>query len=520
MYGYYYSSDSSFWEEFGRFLETYDASLHVTSVTGTYIDDFRNAERIPVRDVMNDLEITETTAERKTILSNSYIYCDDNGDNHEIEGELAARHGKMVDISVGTSDTPERTVVNGTYENNEIRFKAKDLKNIQKGVVYNVVNQVRLISFGKTVLGKFMESEEGTDCIQSGDVYYVGGDNITNTNLYTYPTWGYNNTTGTEGFLDIKPGLVRNTEYRWGEIVFASVPDAPTIVDFDKETYSVTWEAPCDEGLGTDEEGNAVTTEYVNVNKYKAELYNGKNRVYSKVISRSGNKQSTVIPTELIEPDIKYTVKISAVSNLGESEAALFEFYKPSKVEITMTADQPTYHTSDTVVFTETVKNIGVVKLTNVTVNQSVFGKYGTDNSSVKIMGTKLILPELGAGESFTFTYSVPASAAVNNKITNNADVSADQKATDESDFTVYIINPNIGLTKTVSSSTFTVDDTIIYKDTVTNTSTETMKNIIVTEDNEYGSFIDIDPKAVQITDKPNVIILIYQLSLEICDKI
>ena len=137
-----------------------------------------------------------------------------------------------------------------------------------------------------------MESEEGTDCIQSGDVYYVGGDNITNTNLYTYPTWGYNNTTGTEGFLDIKPGLVRNTEYRWGEIVFASVPDAPTIVDFDKETYSVTWEAPCDEGLGTDEEGNAVTTEYVNVNKYKAELYNGKNRVYSKVISRSGNKQT------------------------------------------------------------------------------------------------------------------------------------------------------------------------------------------------------------------------------------
>ena len=34
------------------------------------------------------------------------------------------------------------------------------------------------------------------------------------------------------------------------------------------------------------------------------------------------------------------------------------------------------------------------------------------------------------------------------------------------------------------------------------------MKNIIVTEDNEHGSFIDIDPKAVQITDKPNVIII------------
>ena len=513
IYGYrnYYGLT----DEFESFLQEYDSNLTVTTVTSSYIDAYRNAERLPVSEVMNELGITETNAERKAVLSNAFDYYDNNGDNHEINEEVTARHGKMVELTVSTNDLPERNVVNGTYENDQIRFKATDLKNIQKGTVYNVVNQVQVTGFDNFLakmgsqLGRYIETEDGLRWVNSGNVYYIGGDYIRNATTYTYSAWGYNESTHTDGFSPQKTSVLRNTEYRWGEIVFSSVPDAPTLENFDSENYSFTWTAPADEGLGVDEKGKAITDENVSVGSYKIELCNENNGIlYSRLINRKGDKQSYTIPEEIIQTDVHYFLKITAISKIGESEPAVYDFCDASEVEIVMTADQPTYNKTDTVAFTETVTNIGRVQLTNVTVNQSLFGKYDAGDTEVKIMGTKMIIPKLDVDESFTFTYNVPASLAVDNKLTNSADVSADQKATDEFDFTVYILNPDIGLAKTVSSNTFMIDDTITYTDTVTNTSPATLKNIVVTEDNENGTFVGIDEEAVQTTENPNVVII------------
>ena len=96
-------------------------------------------------------------------------------------------------------------------------------------------------------------------------------------------------------------------------------------------------------------------------------------------------------------------------------------FVKVTEVDITIVLDKPVYGEDETVVYTETVTNTGSVPLTHIAVNQALFGEYEVKEGEMTVKGTEVIIPDLQPDESYTFTYSVPASYAEQGKLKNTA---------------------------------------------------------------------------------------------------
>ena len=138
-------------------------------------------------------------------------------------------------------------------------------------------------------------------------------------------------------------------------------------------------------------------------------------------------------------------------------------------------------------VYTETVTNTGSVPLTHIAVNQALFGEYEVKEGEMTVKGTEVIIPDLQPDESYTFTYSVPASYAEQGKLKNTAYVTTAEKVDDEDECTVS--TAYLTITKTADSDVYNFDDTITYTNVITNMSSVTLDNVVVTEDNGKGEF-------------------------------
>lgn len=391
-------------------------------------------------------------------------------------------------------------VITDTYDGEKIRFPVDMLKTCEKGETYNVVNQLQIVNdnaeYSYMDLGAL--SSDGS-WANTGNIYYLNGELIRNSITETYGrSEYYSKAAGKTVYAN--EGLIRHTEYKWGELVLASRPDSVQNLKFDisgenDDIYTLSWTKPTDEGFGVvtneDDKKKTRTDSYIYLKNYNISITDESGKeIYKTKIEKDeklSDNVSITIPNTLLSKEMSYKATVTAENVLGESEISKVDITIPS-VEITMTPDQPQCRESDTVTYTETVKNTGSAKLTDVTVNQSVSGEYDI-KSDMKVNGTSIVIPDMEPGESYTFTYRVSASSAANNKIENTATVETAQEASDSAESTVYIIHPNLYLTKTTDKNTYYAGETVTYTDVIVNTGDTPLKNVIVTEDNDKGKF-------------------------------
>ncbi len=175
---------------------------------------------------------------------------------------------------------------------------------------------------------------------------------------------------------------------------------------------------------------------------------------------------------------------------------------KTPSVKIEKTADKEVYQIGETIVYTIKVTNDGEVVLHNVVVTDSMTGTFDA-NEKATIEGNKATFAELAIGETVTLTYrvAVPASSKNGDKIRNIADVTTDEKVTDEDDVIVTVEvpvvpvdKPSVKIEKTADKETYNLNETIVYTIKVTNNGNVALHNVVVT-DSMTGTF-DTNEKA------------------------
>lgn len=472
-----------------------DLNISLSSRYSSSYCDFSSETKIPVSEYFN---ITEEIGVLDYYLNNYGA--------EYISGYDSAKYDNVID-SVNRS-TEE--VITDTYNGYEVRFSPSMLKTCEKGIAYNVVNQVMLASDGfAEALGAY---DTNGNWITKGSVYYLGGENITSAITGTVldeirTSYNYNTF-----YQAGQRGIMRHTEYKWGELILASKPDTVKNLIYTESKdglspHYLSWTKPADEGLGVTKDGKSRTDDYVSVENYNVTITDedGK-KVYTKSVPSNGSDEAIIeIPYSLIEEDKVYTATVTAENVLGGSKASTVEMLiaKPA-VETTMTPDQPAYRETDTTVtYTETITNKGNVTLTDVTVNQSLIGEYDKQ-PDMKLSGTSVEIPDLKVGESYTLTYRVPVSSAVDGKIVNTAEVTSAQDVSDKKMSTVYIMHPDILFTKEADSDTYIDDETVTYTETITNAGDYPFTNVTVTEDNVHGEFVvdtsDMPDKKIEVT--------------------
>lgn len=480
VYIYFNSLNNEAFEKICDVLNQYNVGIDESK---SYYPDFDSATKISVKDYYG---ITEAEGIQEDYTG-----------SYEFNFSDYAKYGSFVTNYV-ERNTDE--VITDTYDGEKIRFPVDMLKTCEKGETYNVVNQLQIVNdnaeYSYMDLGAL--SSDGS-WANTGNIYYLNGELIRNSITATYGRSEYYSKAAGRT-VDGDEGLIRHTEYKWGELVLASRPDSVKNLKFDisgenNDIYTLSWTKPLDEGFGvtTDADGKKTTRadSYIYLKNYNVSITDESGKeIYNQTVNKDENLSDNVsipLSNTLITKEMRYKATVTAENVLGTSDVSTIYITIPS-VEITMTPDQPQCRESDTVTYTETVKNTGSAKLTDVTVNQSVSGEYDT-KSDMKVTGTSVVIPDMEPGTSYTFTYRVPASSAVNNKIENTAVVTTSQKVSDSADSTVYIIHPNLYLTKTTDKNTYYAGETVTYTDVIVNTGDTPLKNVVVTEDNDKGKF-------------------------------
>lgn len=488
----FYSTNAEPYEKITEVLN--DLNISLSSSYNSNYCDFSNEIKIPVNEYFN---ITEETG----VLD---YYINDNGSSGNVanSGYDSAKYDNVIDsVKRGTEE-----VITDTYDGNEVRFSPSALKTCEKGIAYNVVNQVLIASDSfDEALGAY---DANGNWITKGSVYYLGGENITSAITGTVL-----DVIGESGDYQAgHKGVMRHTEYKWGELILASKPDSVKNLIYTESkdgasSHYLSWTKPADEGLGVTKDGKSRTDDYVSVDKYNVTITDEDgNEVFKKSVPDNGSEEAILeIPYSVIEEDKVYTATVTAENVLGCGKASTVEMLisKPA-VEITMTPDQPAYRETDTAVtYTETITNKGNVTLTDVTINQSLIGEYD-EQPDMKISGTSVKIPDLKVGESYTLTYRVLVSSAVDGEIVNTAEVTAAQAVSDKKMSTVYIMHPDILFTKEADSDTYIDNETVTYTETITNSGDYPFTNVIVTEDNANGEFVvdtsDMPDKKIEVT--------------------
>ena len=517
-------------EELVGFINNWNQN--VISENESYMPDIRLAKRTLIKEALNAVECEEPL--KYPVYKRSY-------------DEVYFQRGKTAFNTTGNRIKDNNPVVIDTYKNDSITVNRKDLVEIEKGISYNVVNQVstgsiqpnsyyykqfesiRLSSnFYNTFsnledFDRAIESESNKDILSN--IFYANGEFITNYDC-SYIEHEYNQYHNTiNSYYDkLNVGLFsRHTEYKWGELVFASRPDPVRYLDInydnDEDSYVITWTKPIDEGFGVDvsetyspeSPDTPVMTEttrvddggIVYVETYTITIKDDEgNVIYTDVITRDPNNDDVkvVIPFgELPEDNNNYTVEVYCTNVLGDSD--IREVTIGADVEIVMTPDKPVYRDTETVTYTETVTNTGDVPLTNVVVTQDLPGTYPEQDGVTPIDGTTSAhIPDLEPGESFTFTYVVKVEDYIESinqdqpeTMDNAARVETAQKVTDDDQCTVEIIYPDISIIKEVDRHDYHIGDEVVWIDTVTNTGDYTLTNIVITETLDGTFIIDTD---------------------------
>ncbi|MBQ2348333.1 MAG: hypothetical protein II388_08205, partial [Clostridia bacterium] len=389
----------------------------------TVILDIKNAEKKNVYEFLINNGVEESVGTVKSLIGISdYKY-----------GKL----GKFTEADF-VPQAAATEIIDDTFVNGEISVSTESLLNngIQKGVSYNVVNQVQVINdFEGQGLG--LINVDGTDRTWNtkGYTYYSRGESIISAPvvcLNSENNGSYALAPQRAIMMNCEIVKARNTEYKWGELAFASRPDPVTDMTVDKN-FIIHFNKPLDEGFGITAEGKTNVDEYLRVNTYKIKLYelNDDNTegklIYRTTILRDGDNETVSIPKPLIEAGKKYKVSVYAVNPLGDSKVTECELFIAVDLDIKATEDRP-YYSDETVEFVETINNVSPVTLTNVIVTQELSGEYGNNDQIELRTGTSAKLPDLEPGDSFTLTYSVSASLAKDGKLVQKAEVTTAER--------------------------------------------------------------------------------------------
>ena len=245
--------------------------------TRSYVPDFENA--------ISDESIAEHFGIQEAIglAQDTYISTNDNK-------KVCARLGKSVE------KVDSNGAVCGNYTKNNVSFTVDSLSGLDKGIVYNITPQIRVNTSAHSVNDYFGSTS-------SYPVVYQNGDLVRD------------NTQGSFTF----------TEYKYGEMILASVPDAPVNLSYDKDSKTLTWDKPLDEGLGVENSKTRTvqsrTDDVVYLKNYKVSVKDASDaEVYSKELDKDA--LSLEIPADVISDIGDYNVSVSAVNVIGDSEAA------------------------------------------------------------------------------------------------------------------------------------------------------------------------------------------------------
>lgn len=510
-------------EAFNKILEVLDNYNVDYDVSASYYPVFEEAKKTTsLRDYMG---VTETEGILGDSIPNFGRYSGySKGDRYSI-------NNTFIDNANITKNRTE--IITDTYDSEgNIKFPQSMLNSCEKGVAYNIVNQILLYSmlneYGDGYMDLGAVNDDGA-WAHNGNVYYMDGELIrsaltswSDVSSYCSPIDDYFWTTDHK--TNAHSGNMRYSEYKWGELVLASRPDSVSNLEFktldkEKDLYMLSWSKPVDEGMGFTSASDGSKTsrydDYVYLKGFTVTITDeGGKEAYKtdiKYIRDASDNICIKIPASAIEKGKNYTATVIANNAMGSSDAVETDIYVSStSVSITMTPDQPYYRDNSVVTYTETVTNTGDVKLTNVKVTQTAFGEYDMQ-PEMTVKGTNVMLPNLDAGESYTFTYRVPTSDTADSEVVNTAKVTTAEKASDETKSTVFIIHPALSLTKTADKDQYLEHETVAYTNVIQNTGDFILKNVTVTEDSEKGKFhietADTAEKKIELT-KSNVAVI------------
>ena len=254
----------------------------------SYMPDFENADRIPVKDY---LHVTESTGLKESWVHTEY-----------------ADYAKYGDYEYGVSENTDE-IIKDTYDGNTISFPLEMLNNKEKGTPYNVINQVITMAtdgsggfdttYSPVRLGAYDNNGEWAF---KGNVYYLDGEFIRSYNTATeFKQDYYLQDLAINTYIPAQKGLLRHTEYKWGEVVLASRPDPVEDLAFDTSKLELTWNKPVDEGFGvetTDTPERKVTKKdnIVYVESYTITLVDDKGNItYTTVVQRDKNSDNVIV---------------------------------------------------------------------------------------------------------------------------------------------------------------------------------------------------------------------------------
>ena len=435
-----------------------------------------NYEMTPVISYFDTVEYSEDVPYQ--ILNPSTI---SSGDLYDYAGRSALIHTELGTFGSSSSPTSSYYEVSGEfstetddiaqYDGDKLMVDTKSISGLQKGVKYNVNVQFSYVDDSRR-RGFF-----------DGDKIYKGGDDLRRSIAYQ----SFNS----DGWK------VKASEYKWGELILASKPSKPRSLERYENT--INWLRPTDEGLGELVGGRGKIDNYVYIKNYIVEVTNrdtGK-VVYSKEINNNTKEnQSFTLPENVLADDnINYAVKVYAVNSIGKSEAALLNVDKVAKpaVEVTKTSDKEVYVASDTVVFTDTVKNTGNVDLTNVVLAEDLKGIY-TPANNITIDGIKAKIAKIEVGKSVSVKYSVKAKLAEEGVLDSTVYVTSSEGAEGNANKKVQVkdeLVPQISVEKTGPEKVKIGTDTT-YTDKITNIGAVDLTEVTLSENLE-GTFVESD---------------------------
>jgi len=225
----------------------------------------------------------------------------------EYEKDNPAFYGLKIEKEKDADSNKNKEI--GKYKDGNVQFSLNSLSSLEKGTAYNILPQFYCEE-------KFIERLDDDNFAVGGDISLVR-QHIEKLNeekvKYNEEKVKYSNTKITRNIW---------TEYKYGEMVLASAPGAPTNLVFDEKTGTLSWEKPIDEGLGVENEKSKID-DVVFVEKYKMDVLNALGeKVYSTIVDKDTTK--TMIPVDVVSGSGMYTMRVSAINALGESAKAIF----------------------------------------------------------------------------------------------------------------------------------------------------------------------------------------------------
>jgi len=267
----------------------FNSTVNSNKVCANYISDLKDILENGV-EVSTGKKMSDILAVKKTIGLAQDTYYDLN-----TKEKLYARPGDDTKYISGKAPAAE-----GTFKNNVLTVSMGALSELDKGTVYNITPQV-------------LSTTEET-AYQEGDLIrsYIKKDG-TSENDVTY------------------------SDYKFGELILASIPSKPLDLKYDKDKNIFSWDTPDDEGLGND----GKTDDVIFINKYYITITDSKgDKVFKTEVDEK--TKNIKLPEGTIKPGETYTFHVSAENRLGEGEENTIQYTEATPIPTTTPTAAPT----------------------------------------------------------------------------------------------------------------------------------------------------------------------------------